>query len=195
VPKRYAPCRTVANVYREHGQATIEWAGLVMLVSLVLCALLSRGLRVDGRAFGGFLTHRIVCAVEGGCGDSRAALAAAYGGRDAALVRAHAPNLVYEPGELQLPVDYRRCRRPECARAPDDPDADIHRSDAGERATVFTRLIRRRGLVYLQYWLYYPDSNTAWAGSDQIWERSVLLPLVGRLLTGSPDYPGFHRDD
>jgi hypothetical protein len=182
-------------VHRDQGQATIEWVGLVLLGSLALGFLVSLGPRVDGRAFGGFLSHRIVCAVKGGCGDSRAALAAAYGERGAAVVREHAPSLVYEPGERQLPVDYRRCRRPECAGAPDDPDADVHRSDAGERATVFTRVIRRGGRVYVQYWLYYPDSNTAWAGSDKIWEHSLLLPLLGRVLGGSPDYPGFHRDD
>ena len=182
-------------MHGERGQATIEWAGLVLLVSLGLGALASLAPRVDGRAFGGFLAHRIACAVKGGCDDGRAALARAYGERDAALVREHAPNLVYEPGERQLPVDYRRCRRPGCATAPDDPDADVHRSHAGRRATAFTRVIRRGGRVYLQYWLYYPDSNTAWAGSDEIWERSAVLPLLGRLLNGSADYPGFHRDD
>jgi hypothetical protein len=182
-------------VHGEQGQATIEWTGLVLLVSLGLGAVVSLGPRVDGRAFGGMLAHRIACAVKGGCRDGRAALVHAYGERDAALVREHAPNLVYEPGEHQLPVDYRRCRRPWCAEARDDPDADVHRSDAGRRATVFTRVIRRRGRVYLQYWLYYPDSNTAWAGSDAIWEHSQLLPLVARLLTGSRDYPGFHKDD
>ncbi len=36
------------------------------------------------------------------------------------LVRAHAPNVVYEPGERQIPVDWRCCRRPECADAPDE---------------------------------------------------------------------------
>ena len=51
----------------------------------------------------------------------------------------------------------------------------------GERATVFTRVLRRGGRTYIQYWLYYPDSNTTWAGSDGIWERSTLLPLVGKV--------------
>jgi hypothetical protein len=47
----------------------------------------------------------------------------------------------------------------------------------------------------VQYWLYYPDSNTTWAASDKLWERSVLLPLVGRVVRGTPAYPGFHKDD
>jgi hypothetical protein len=150
---------------------------------------------VDGRPFGGFLAHRIVCAVRGGCDDGDVALARAYGRRDAELVRRHAPNIVYEPGERSLPVDWRRCRDRACSDAPEDRDADLHRTSAGERATVFVRVLHRGGRTYIQYWLYYPDSNTAWAGSDKLWERSYLLPLVGRLVRGTPRYPGFHRDD
>ena len=30
----------------------------------------------------------------------------------------------------------------------------VHRSDTGERASVFTHVLRRRGRTYLQYWLY-----------------------------------------
>ena len=111
-------------------------------------------------------------------------------------MREHAPGLVYEPGERQLPVDYRRCRDPACADAPDDRDLDAHRSDAGERATVFTRVLRRGGRTYIQYWLYYPDSNTAWAGSDEIWEQQ--LPAAAgraRSCAGPRAYPGFHEDD
>ena len=60
---------------------------------------------------------------------------------------------------------------------------------------AFTRVIRRAGRLYLQYWLYYPDSNSALAGSDRVWERSWILPRIHDLLWGTPDYPGFHRDD
>ena len=179
----------------EDGQATVEWVALALLVCLAAGAALVVVPAVDGRGFGGALAHRIVCAARGGCQDGDAALARAYGPRDAALVRDHAPGLVYEPGERQLPVDYARCRAPACASAPDDRDLDAHRSDAGERATVFTRVVRRGGSTYLQYWLYYPDSNTAWAGSDAIWRRNPLLRLGGRLIRGTPDYPGYHRDD
>jgi hypothetical protein len=182
-------------VRSQRGQASVEWLGLVLLVSLGLGGLLAAGPEVDGRSFGGFLAHRLACAVKGGCRDGDAQLAAAYGERDAALVRRHAPNIVYEPGERQLPVDYRSCRTRTCADGPDDRDADVHRTNAGRRATVFTRVIRRRGRVYVQYWLYYPDSNTALAGSDGVWERSALLPLIGKLVRGEYRYPGFHHDD
>ena len=178
----------------EHGQAAIEWTGLVLLVALALGALPLAGLHVDGRSLGGFLAHRIVCAVRGGCRDGDASLARAYGKRGAELVRSNAPNLVYEHGERSLPVDYRRCRSRECSDAPDDHDLDAHRTSAGRRATVFVHVIRRGGRRYIQYWFYYPDSNTTWMGSDKLW-RVSSLPLVGLLLRGRADYPGFHPDD
>jgi hypothetical protein len=182
-------------VREEQGQAAVEWVGLVLVAAVALAGLGALSGGVDGRSYGGFLAHRIVCAVRGGCDDGDSQLARTYGERDAELVRRYAPGLVYEPGEAQLPVDYRRCRERRCADAPDDRDLDAHRSRSGERATVFVRVVHRRGRTYIQYWLYYPDSNTAWAGSDRVWERSRLLPLVGRLVRGSWDYPGFHLDD
>ena len=176
----------------ERGQATIEWVGLLLVASLALGAAAEvAGRSVDGRSFGGFITHRIVCAVRGGCDDGDAALAKAYGERDAELLRRHAPDIVYEPGERQLPVDYRRCRDARCARAPDDRGLDAHRTDSGRRATLYTRVLRRGGRTYLQYWLYYPDSNSTFAASDKLW-RVLQAPLpLGRAAA----YPGFHRDD
>jgi hypothetical protein len=179
----------------ELGQASVEWLTVILVCSLSLGALASFGPLVDGRSFGGFLAHRIVCAAAGGCDDGDRALVGAYGAAGAALVRAHAPNLVYERGEPQIPVDWRRCRRPECASAPDDPDLDAHRGGRGTRATVFTRLLQRRGLLFIQYWLYYPDSNTSFAGADKAWEASWLLPRIRELVHGTGDWPGFHKDD
>ena len=79
------------------------------------------------------------------------------------------------------------CRSRRCSDAPDDRDLDVHRSDAGRPATVFARRIRRHGRLYLQYWLYYPDSNSVLGPSDTIWNNSPL-----RLFGG---YPGYHADD
>jgi hypothetical protein len=184
-----------ASLGSEDGQSTVEWTALVLFASLALGALAAFGPHVDGRSFGGFLAHRLVCAVKGGCSDGDAALARAYGEHEAALVRAHAPNLLYEPGERQIPVDWRRCRKRDCANARDERDLDVHRSDRGERATVFTRVLRKHGRTYIQYWLYYPDSNTAWAGSDKVWEAAWLLPKLAGVVDRAPRYPGFHRDD
>jgi hypothetical protein len=180
----------------QRGQATVEWVGVILITCVVLAGLTTAAVSVDGRSFGGFLAHRLTCSVRGGCDDGDAALARAYGARDAALVRRHLPSLVFEPGERQLPVDWRRCRSVECANAPDDRDLDAHRTDAGLRATVFTRVQRRNGRRYIQYWTYYPDSNTTFAGSDRLWKLAGTVgKLSGRLPRGLPPYPGYHRDD
>jgi hypothetical protein len=179
----------------ERGQACVEFVALVCVACLALGALLAFVPSADGRASGGFLVHHVVCAVSGRCDRAERELARAYGERDAATVRALAPHLVFEPGERQLPVDWRRCRRPRCAAAPDDASLDAHTTAGGHRATAFTRLIRRRGRLYVAYWLYYPDSNTALAGSDRLWERSWLLPRLRRAVSGTSAYPGYHRDD
>ncbi len=179
----------------ERGQATIEWVGLVCLAAFVLGALALVVPGADGRSFGGFLSHRIVCAVRGAaCAD--VALRRVYGPGDAELVRRFAPGVVYERGERQLPVDFRRCRSPACARALDDRDLDVHRTAAGGRATLFTRVVRSGGRTYIQYWFYYPDSNSTVLGSDEIWRRA-FAPMSAAEATGlrPPSYPGFHRDD
>ncbi|CAN5239451.1 hypothetical protein BH20ACT20_BH20ACT20_03210 [soil metagenome] len=172
----------------ERGQATIEWVGLVLLASLVLGTLVTAVPVIDGRSFGGFLSHRIFCAIRGHCNTGEASLARAYGEEDAELLRTYAPDVVYEPGERSIPVDFRSCREAACAAAPDDRDLDVHRSEAGLPATVFTRVMRRDGSIYLQYWFYYPDSNSTVARSDELWD-------LGPRRLGFGGYPGYHRDD
>jgi hypothetical protein len=170
----------------ERGQASVEWVGAVLLVAVALGAA-AAGVagQVDGRSYGGWLAHALVCAVRGGCAAERDALASAYGADDAALVRRYAPSVVYEPGTYTLPVDFRECRSHRCADAPDDPDLDAHRSArGGVRATAFTRVVRRGGRTYVQYWLYYPDSTTTAANAAGIWNR-----VLGY------GYPGHHADD
>jgi hypothetical protein len=174
-------------VASERGQASVEWVAVVLLVALGLAALLAFGPRVDGRSYGGFLAHKIACAVRGGCDDGGEQLADAYGDDDAVLVRRYAPGLVYEPGTFTLPIDFRECRSHRCADAPDDPDLDVHRSARGGRqATVFTRVIHSNGETFIQYWLYYPDSTSTVLNAAGVWNK----------VTGRKDkYPGFHDDD
>jgi len=179
----------------ERGQTTIEWTGLVLVCALALGALAAVVPSVNGRSFGGFLTHRIACAIKGGCDDGDAQLARAYGKREAERVRELAPDIVYEPGEPSIPVDYRECRQRACAETPDDRDLDAHRTKAGRRATVFTHVVRRDGRTYIQYWLYYPDSNSTVLASDKLWAASPLARIITRAKTGKNRYPGFHPDD
>jgi hypothetical protein len=173
----------------------VEWVGLLFGTALVMLAALASADRFDGRSLGGMLVERISCAAADRCDRGDRALEAAYGAGDAALVRRSLPGLVYEPGERQLPVDWRKCRAVGCAIGSGDRDLDVHSTATGHRVTVFTRLVRARDRRYIQYWFYYPDSNTTLAGSDRIWRQSRLLHAAGLAWRGSTRYPGYHRDD
>src|SRR5258706_10212332 len=150
----------------ERGQASIEWVALVLLVSMALAAALAFVPAMDGRPLGAALARALVCAVKRDCARERAALVHAYGQRDAALVRSVAPSIVYEPGTLTLPVDYRRCRSHRCSDAPDDRSLDVSRAKrGGAPATAFTHVVHRGETTFVQYWLYYPDSPSTWMHS------------------------------
>jgi hypothetical protein len=174
---------------REGGQATVEWVGLVLLVALALAGAVAF-VPLGDRTLGEAVVQAIVCAVRGDChagaarGDTE--LVAAYGAHDAALVRRWAPNIAYEPGTLTLPIDWRHCRSHRCSDAPDERDLDVHRSSRGGfPATAFTHVLHRGGETYLQYWFYYPDSDTTWGGVAGAWARAA----------GRSGYPGLHADD
>jgi hypothetical protein len=167
----------------DSGQAAVEFVALLLLCCVAFGALFAAAGGFDGRSFGGFLARHVVCAAGGRCDRDEGKLVEAYGTRDAATVRALAPSLVYESGERQLPVDWRECRRVECATAPDDPDLDAHLATAPSRATAFTHVIRRGGRLYIQYWLYYPDSP------------STFMHSHGILKTLGIKDPAFHPDD
>jgi len=186
----------VASVRRrsECGQASVEWIGLVLLVSLSLAALLAAGVAVPGASLGRAIAGRILCAVsfEGYCGQV-GGLVSAYGSEVAGIVREQAPSLAYEDGMRALPVDYRRCRDPACADGP--PSGLVTRSAAGRPVVAFVHALdcradraaatkaaggdctgSRRGNLYLEYWTYYADSAT----------------LRGVPVAGST---GYHHDD
>jgi hypothetical protein len=168
----------------EGGQAAVDWLGLLLLVSVALAAAIALVPAIDGRPLGAAIARALVCAVKHDCHAEGAALRRAYGDRDATLVRANAPNIVYERGTLTLPIDYRRCRSHRCSDASDDANLDVHRAArGGAAATAFTHVVRKRGKTYLQYWLYYPESAT---------EPKGLIPLAKLFHVG---YKGVHPDD
>src|SRR3954454_23227235 len=171
----------------EHGQATVEWTAIVLVVALVLGAVGALAPVGEGGSLGGWITHAIVCAARGDCDRGNDALVDAYGASDAELLRRFSPNVVYEPGTRTLPVDFRRCRSHACSDAPDDRSLDAFRSGRGVPPAAFTHVVRRDGETFLQYWFYYPDSNTVLGPSSAVWNHSPLR-LAGR-------YPGFHEDD
>src|SRR3954465_11023932 len=187
-PPCYAAGRTLPSMSSERGQASVEWIGLLLLLSLAFAALLAFLPAVDGRPLGAAVARALVCAVKRDCQAEGLALRRAYGERDAGLVRANAPSIAYEPGVLTLPIDYRRCRSHRCSDAPDDRDLDVHRSArGGAPATAFTHVVHRGDKTYIQYWLYYPDSPSTFMHSHGILKR-FYAPL------GIHD-PAFHRDD
>jgi len=178
----------------QRGQATVEWVGLVLLVSVVLTGLVAAGARVPGTALARAVGEKILCAASmaSSCLDEPS-LIAAYGSEVGGLARRKMPSLAFERGSRALPVDFRRCRETECADG--EEKGLVLRSDAGNPVMAFVRAVdcrpgvlsrplregadcsgERAGYLYLQYWLYYADSATL---------RGV--PIAGER--------GFHRDD
>lgn len=178
----------------ERGQGTVEWVGLVLLLSAAMLGLIAAAPRVPGAPLARALADRLLCAASlaDGCGDEPA-LIAAYGAEVGKLVRRHAPMLAFESGSRAVPVDFRRCRASECGDA--SGDGLIHRTDEELPVTAFVHVIdcreeeaetteaagadcsgERAGNLYVQYWTYYADSATL---------RGV--PVAGE--------KGYHADD
>jgi hypothetical protein len=178
----------------ERGQGTVEWVGLVCLVSLLLVGLLAAGVRVPGAELARSIASRVLCAaaLADRCGDEPV-LIAAYGTEVGKLVRRHMPSLLFERGSRAVPVDFRRCREAECGDAAEQ--GYVKRTEAGLPVSAFVHVVdcrpeaaeqseadgadcsgSRAGSLYIQYWTYYADSATL---------RGV--PIVGEA--------GYHRDD
>lgn len=179
----------------ELGQSTVEWVGLLLLVSLSLAAMVAAGVRVPGSELARAVASRILCAASlaDSCGGDEPALIAAYGTEVGKLVREHMPSLLFERGSRAVPVDFRRCRITACGDGPEH--GYVRRTDAGLPVSAFVHVVdcrpdaadaaeaagancsgERAGNLYLQYWTYYADSATLRA-----------IPIVGE--------EGFHEDD
>jgi hypothetical protein len=149
------------------GAASVEHAGLILLISLLLLAGISavgaRGPRDAGPELGSALARKLRCAprLPGPCW--RDPLTDAYGRPLAGLVRALAPTPTAAPGptgEALLPVDFRYCRRTSCAV----PSGRVGLTASNRRVTAFTSVEDRRrtdGTVEVTYWLYRP--GIGWA--------------------------------
>ncbi|HSD24126.1 MAG TPA: hypothetical protein VLB79_07345 [Solirubrobacterales bacterium] len=173
---------------------------------MALCALAWLvGLRYPGIVLAHEVAERIVCAVRltEDC-RNEPLLRAANGNEVAALLRDHAPALLYEDGMTALPVDFRDCRSDSCAEGA--RSGVVGRTSGGLRVVAFTHVIDcragrraatearggncsgpRAGNLYLQYWLYYPGSATA--------EGSTPLRSPIRRLSGALGHSTYHPDD
>jgi hypothetical protein len=185
------------DIRTERGQGTVEWVALLALVSLLVALLAGlAGLALPGAALARAIGSRLACAIElsGGCAPGASALVGAYGGELAKTIAAHAPELVYERGMRALPVDYRSCREDPCSLGPES--GEVRSSFEGEPVTLFTHAVdcrgpgeprpdadydcsgARAGSLYLQYWAYYPGSDTRIYGDSGFhhddWESEQL---------------------
>jgi Flp pilus assembly pilin Flp len=161
----------------QRGSASVEQAGLVALIALLLIAAISAvaaGGKVDaGRDLAGAIGRRIACGPRVPDACEHHPLVPAYGWPLARLVRALAPAPLAQTGPSGLPlmpVDFRRCRRESCAVA-----AGPHLTASRRRTTAFTEVVDRRradGWVEVVYWLYRPglgwERDGRRAGQDQI---------------------------
>ncbi len=178
----------------ERGQATVEWTGLLALVSLLLVGLLTvTAARLPATELARAIAAKLVCAVRlsDAC-SAHSELVEAYGPELAARIAAEAPEIAYEDGMTALPVDFRFCRGHGCGNGPES--GAVWASHTGELTTAFVHVVDcrsaaarsdaaargqdcsegRAGNLYIQYWLYYEDSTS-------------LRDLPGRV--------GFHEDD
>lgn len=179
---------------RERGQGTVEWVGLLLVVSLLLAAMVATGVRIPGASLARAITAKVICAVAQAdhCGDEPT-LIATYGSEVGKLIREHMPSLFFERGSHALPVDFRHCRSSACGDGPEQ--GLVRRTDRGLPVTAFVHVIDcrpdaveaseaagadcsgdRADNLYLQFWTFYADSATL---------RGV--PIVGA--------KGYHADD
>jgi Flp pilus assembly pilin Flp len=152
--------RTPRQLARDRGAATVEHAGLSLLVALLLIAgiaALAAGSSESGRELGFTLARKLRCAAVGPGPCWRDPLTTAYGRPLAGAVRALAPPPQAEPGPSGplLAVDFRTCRRVSCAAPGPRPGLTA----SNRRVTAFTSVADRRaatGTVAISYWDYRP---------------------------------------
>lgn len=140
----------------QSGAATVEHAGLVLLIALLLAAgiaAIAAGADTSGRELGSTLARKVRCAAVGPGPCWRDPLTLAYARPLAGAVRALAPVPAARAG--LLPVDFRYCRSASCAA----PGSDPGHTASNRRITTFVAVDDRRasaGIAELTYWLYRP---------------------------------------
>jgi hypothetical protein len=147
------------------GSATVEHAGLVALIALLLLGAISAFAAGPpsrpARELGGLLARRIACAPRLPDACHHHPLVSAYGWPLARLVAALAPAPRARTGRSGLPlvpVDFRYCRSESCAVPRPGPEGR-HLTGSGRRTTAFTVVEDERrssGIVRITYWLYRP---------------------------------------
>jgi hypothetical protein len=184
----------------EHGAASVEQVGLVLLIALLLLAAISAFAAgpPDERAreLGATIARKLRCAprLPGPCW--RDPLTEAYGRPVAGVVRALAPQpgAVTGPSGLALlPVDFRYCRRESCAVPGERPGL----TSSNRRVSAFTWVVDRRragGSIEITYWLYRPavgwSQTTRRASSAEDLASTPLLETANPRLVPLETLPG-----
>ena len=172
-------------VERERGAASVEQAGLLLLVALLCAAVagatLSRGGESEARDLARAVAQKIRCAAHGPGPCWQDPLTEAYGRPLAGLVRAFAP-VPEEAGPLGLlPVDFRRCRQTSCAMPGPRPELTA----SNRRVTTFVAVDDTRrsdGLVTLDYWLYRPS-----LGWQRVRRKALAADVATHAMTPLPE--------
>lgn len=141
------------------GAASVEQAGLILLVALLCAAVagavLSRQGEAESRELARAVAQKIRCGAQGPGPCWQDPLTEAYGRPLAGLVRALAPVPTAAGALGLLPVDFRRCRQPSCAAPGERPELTA----SNRRVTAFVSVEDTRrtdGRVAVDYWLYRP---------------------------------------
>jgi len=170
----------------QRGAATVEHAGLSLLIALLtvagIAALAARPSDA-GRELGFALARKLRCGAVGPGPCWRDPLTHAYGRPLAGAVRALAPAPAARSGPggaPLLPVDFRYCRSASCASPGPRPGLTA----SNRRVTAFTEVDDRRrsdGLVSVTYWLYRPslgwERHPVQVGAAEV-ERLAPTPLL-----------------
>jgi hypothetical protein len=167
----------------EQGAATVEHAGLVLLVALLFVAAISAveaGPPAEqGRELGSAIARKLRCAPRAPGPCWRDPLTNAYGRPLAGLIRALAPDPAAAGGDgtALVPVDFRYCRSPSCAV----PSGRAGLTTSNRRVTAFTSVIDHRrsdGIVEVTYWLYRPGM-----GWDRVVRRASSAEVAAHAMT------------
>lgn len=166
---------------RERGAASVEHAGLALLLALLVVATLAAvaaGPFDGARDLGTTLSRKLRCAAVGPGPCWRDPLTVAYGRSLAGAVRALAPAPRAKLG--LLPVDFRSCRSASCAR----PGARPGLTASNRRVSAFVAVADRRplgGVAEIVFWLYRPTlgwERIARQADDETVARLAPTPLL-----------------
>jgi Flp pilus assembly pilin Flp len=143
----------------QRGAASVEHAGLLLLIALVLAGVGGAALsnRTDSaeRELARAVAQKLRCAAQGPGPCWQDPLTEAYGRPLAGVVRALAPLPRAAGPSGLLPVDFRRCRQASCAAPGERPELTA----SNRRVTAFVTVRderRANGTVSIDYWLYRP---------------------------------------